>query len=161
MCHLFLSVVPQPRVAVDVRLTLLLLDPTEIQLADTQSAPGSSNSTLRDSTKCQLGSTGSSTRSSSALDILNQLYISSSASLRQVDSLVVMLRSGAAGQPPTESATGSAHKAFAAYQHLFQESGFVGFHHSSVSRTDGVGSAGVAQPSTVVLGLTRFVPSAA
>jgi hypothetical protein len=51
------------------------------------------------------------------LDVLNGLHVSSSAVLQRVDSLVLTL-------PAAEPAGAAQHKAFAAYQHLFQKSGF-------------------------------------
>jgi hypothetical protein len=58
------------------------------------------------------------------LDVLNQLYISSSTVLQKIDSLVLNL-------PPVSTPT--EHKAYAAYQHLFQESGFLGYYHSAAA----------------------------
>lgn len=82
------------------------------------------------------------------LDVLNSLHISNSAVLQHVDNLVLAL------PPPAEH---NGHKAFAAYQHLFQESGFVSYYHSRAAETSTTGgsvSVGTASP-TVVVGLTR------
>lgn len=93
----------------------------------------------------------SSSASSCVLDILNQLYVSSSTVLQQVDNLVLTL-------PAVDKS--SAHKAFAAYQHLFQESGFVGYYHAHVSKViAGASSTGSRAADMgrdmLTLGLTR------
>lgn len=64
------------------------------------------------------------------LDVLNHLYISSSKALQQVDSLVLRLPTYMSG---VRHSYAVAHKVFAAYQHLFQEKGFIGYHHSSTA----------------------------
>jgi len=93
---------------------------------------------------------GAHSQAPATLDVLNGLYLSNSAVLQHVDNLVLTL-------PPPVGHNG--HKAFAAYQHLFQESGFVGYYHSraadETSTASGNSSVATASPR-VVLGLTRL-----
>lgn len=113
-----------PRVNIcSCRVTLLLLN---LQGAGTLDEYAAALDTTATTSPCE-------SSSSDVLDILNQLYISSSTALQQVDSLVLAL-------PPVSTHT--KHKAYAAYQHLFHESGFLGYYNSA-----GAGAAAAAPAS--------------
>jgi hypothetical protein len=58
------------------------------------------------------------------LEVLNALYLSSARVLARADAVVLTL------QPPRP---GHAHQSFAAYQHLWQEHGFVGYFHAAAA----------------------------
>lgn len=152
---------------------LLHLDP--FQACPCACSKGSAASSDPSSLGCRQH--GCAATTNTLLDVLNALYISSSEVLQAVDSVVLVL---------PQAPAGAAHKAFAAYQHLYQEAGFVGYFHQAVLqpvtstpafpsgstvgsiKSDAAGSAGQAGgnaadcdyvPSWAVLGLARHTKS--